>query len=536
MYVLIVLIAVGISLLYKQLRTSAPVVMSMNPVVGEPGDTLTLIGKYFGNKDTSSYVEIGGNRITSSLYISWQDDKIKLVLPSNIEDGLVYVYTKTGHSEPRMFANKQVIPVPAKQNLQVTIPIIQSLNVSSASVGDIITINGSNFGELRANSQVFFSTSEVNSNLQSVMIPCSSSDKDYQYWSANEIQVRVPDGAVSGVITVETSKGKNTGYPIKINTNAGTKTFQNKLTYVLSVNADVADVVSEKPALLTLFIPKPIVNARQRDMSVQNSEPEPAMNDFMNTIVHQFELDTSSDKKSVAESYIVSVWGVHTNIKEWNVNSYSNLTKTLYSEYLKPDLITPSGNNDVISLAQSIVKNEKNPWKKARLIYEYMLKNFTVLAENRASDANVLDLLEDKKGDVYDYATIYTALLRAVEIPAVTDAGILVDSTLTTKNHWWCEFYLEDIGWIPVDPAMGDGYVFGTFKASDSIAQDYFAQLDSRHIAFSRGWNVIKPAFRDSKKIYRSKTWALMSIWEEASSDIQEYSSFWNDVLVTGVY
>jgi hypothetical protein len=524
------------SVFLAHLGASAPVVITMNPAVGEPGDTLTLTGKYFGNKDTSSYVEIGGNRITSSLYISWQDDKIKLVLPLNIDDGLVYVYTKSGHSEPRMFANKQIIPVPAKQNPQITIPIIQSLGASSVSVGNIITINGSNFGELRANSQVYFSTSEINSNLQPVMIACSTSNKDYQYWSATEIQVRVPDGAVSGMINVETNKGMSSGYPIQINTNAGSKTFQNKLTYVLSVNADVADVISERPAFITLFIPKPVVNARQRDMTIQTSEPEPAMNDFMNTIVQQLELDSSSDKKSVAESYVLSVWGVRTNIKEWNVNNYSNLTNTLYSEYLKPDTVTPSENKEIIDLVQSIIKNEKNPWKKARLIYDYMLTNYTVMTNNRPSDANVLDLLNQKSGDVYDYATVYTTLLRAAEIPAVTDAGVLVDSTLTTKNHWWCEFYLEDIGWVPVDPAMGDGYVFGTFKASDTAAADYFAQIDSRHIAFSHGWNVIKPAFRDSKKVYRAKTWALMSIWEESSSDTREYSSFWNDVLVTGVY
>ncbi|HZK19685.1 MAG TPA: transglutaminase domain-containing protein [Treponemataceae bacterium] len=535
-YALVFFLAVGVSVFLANWGAPAPLVVDMNPAVGEPGDILTIRGKYFADKDTSSYVEIGGNRITSSLYLSWQDDTIKIVLPPNIEDGLVYVCTKNGCSEPRMFANKQTIPVPAPQNPQVTNPLVYSLSDTQCSVGDIITLNGSNFGELRGESEVLFPTSEMTEKRQPIMIACSVSDKDYQYWSATEVQVRVPDGAVSGVISVKTNKGTSAGYPLEIVSRAGEKKFNNKLTYVLSINADVSDAVFEKNALITLFIPKPVADSRQRDITISVSEPEPTMKDFMNTVVHQLELNSKNEKKTVLESYVLSVWGVQTTINEWNVSNYSKLTITLYSEYLKSDAVTPSDNKAIQNVAASIIKNEKNPWIKARLLYDYILNNFTVLAHTRASDADVLDLLKTKEGDAYDYAVVYTSLLRAAEIPAVTKAGILVDSTLKTRNHWWCEFYIEDIGWVPADPAMGDGYVFGTFVSTESSANDHFGTIDSRHIAFSHGLNSIKPAYSKSKKIHREKTWALMSIWEESSVDTFEYSSFWSDVMVTGVY
>ncbi|OJF77108.1 MAG: hypothetical protein BKP49_02940 [Treponema sp. CETP13] len=532
-----ILAIVSVCLLFiNHLGMTAPVVTDMNPVVGEPGDTLTITGKCFGKKQTSSYVEIGNNRITSSLYITWEDNKIELVLPQNIDDGLVYVCTKAGRSEPRMFANKQIIPVPVEPNLQVTIPIITKLNTKKTSTGRVITINGSNFGELREDSCVLFPTAEKDEKFQPVMIECSATNNDYQYWSATEIQVRVPDGAVSGDVVVKTEKGTSEGIALEIVSSAGFKTYTNKLTYVLSVNADVTDVISDKSALITFFVPKPVSDSRQRDFTLQKSEPESAISDFMDTVVQQLEINSPTEKKSVSESYVLSVWGVETSIKEWNVNSYSARTKTIYNKYLTPNMLIPSDDETLIEVAKSIVGAQKNPWKKAKLIYDYLVQNFTVLPELRVADADVLDMLDSNEGDAYDFAILYTALLRASGIPAVTDAGVLVDSDLTAKNHWWCEFYLEDIGWIPVDPAMGAGYVFGSFVASDSAKDDHFGKIDSRHIAFSHGLNEIKPAYSNSKKVYRPKTWALMSIWEEASVNTKEYSSFWSDVIVTGVY
>ena len=64
----------------------------------------------------------------------------------------------------------------------------------------------------------------------------------------------------------------------------------------------------------------------------------------------------------------------------------------------------------------------------------------------------------------------------------------------------------------------------------------YFGNLDSQHVIFSRGWNKIKSSQINGKVVYRPKTYALQSIWEEASTETQAYSSFWSNVYVTGIY
>ena len=49
--------------------------------------------------------------------------------------------------------------------------------------------------------------------------------------------------------------------------------------------------------------------------------------------------------------------------------------------------------------------------------------------------------------------------------------------------------------------------------------------------------NVIKQTIsQNSKIVYRPKTYALQSIWEESSEGNVNYSSLWNDPIVLGLY
>jgi hypothetical protein len=68
------------------------------------------------------------------------------------------------------------------------------------------------------------------------------------------------------------------------------------------------------------------------------------------------------------------------------------------------------------------------------------------------------------------------------------------------------------------------------------LAERSFAALNSDHVAFSRGWRAVKSAFPDSHIVYRPRTFAFQSIWEESTVGTESYSSFWSDPVITGVY
>ena len=145
-------------------------------------------------------------------------------------------------------------------------------------------------------------------------------------------------------------------------------------------------------------------------------------------------------------------------------------------------------------------------------------------------------MLTSLQGDCYDFAIIYCALARAAGIPAIPISGILADSQKGSRTHWWCEIYFENFGWFPVDPSAGSGIEFDFFQKQEDPRAFYFGNMDSQHIAFSRGWNEIKPTIINNKTVYRPKAYALQSIWEESTAGTTGYSSFWSDPVVLGIY
>lgn len=516
---------------------SVPVISAISPQAANPGDVLTIYGSHFGTKRTESYVEIGGRRITASSYIDWKDDTITLKIPQNVQDGLVFVSTSNGKSEPKIFTNKNSVPVSAKSSVVSTNPGISSLEPKNQAVGGLLTIYGNNFGIMRNDSKVLFSWKEGDTYQQS-FIACS--DSDYEYWSDQIIKVRVPDGASSGTVTVATAKGRSPNYPFVLLSETGTKTFSDKRIYATTIAVEVQNLdVSEAVGTLVLRIPKPIITASQPDVEITTSIPEPSIPEVSGTIVHNFDIDFEKISPVAAKhTFVVSSYSVATKINEKLVKNYSATTKQRFSEFLKADALVKSDNTDIIALAKKITGKEKNPYIQARLIYQYMLKNYTVDEKVRSGEVPVTDLLTEKHGDAYDFALVYCSLLRACGIPTVPVAGLLVKDSETVLSHWWNEFYVENFGWVPVDCAAGTGYELSEafVKKQQDPEKYYFGSLDSRYIAFSRGLNQLRPASPKNKIVYKLRTYAFQTIWEESSENITAYSSFWTNPLITGIY
>ena len=524
-----------ISLTVTFASKKVPTLTHISPQIALPGDTVYIYGTNFGNSIEDSFVEIAGNRLTSSSYTSWTDSEIQIKLPQNIKDGLVYVVTAAGKSEAVNFTNKETIPVLVKNNTQSSTPVITNILEKSGSIGKIITIFGKNFGTLRNNSQVFFSIESNDENND--FISYSENNFDYEFWSNQEIRVRVPDGANTGDIYINTDKGSSNLFNLKIANMPGTKNFTDKKTFLLSVSANITAEEFKGSADVILRVPRPPVTPTQRSIEIPVSNPEPVISNYMNTLVHQTTIDTKQNNKfSVAHSFVIPVYGVKTNIVSEKVKPYSTETLQHFSDYLKEEEIIPSTHPKIVELKDKITSRISNPYLKAKAIYNYMINNFEILSDLRTAEADVTELITENKGDAYDFAMIFCALARSAKIPCIPISGVFVDSNMEAHNHWWNEFYIEEFGWIPVDSAFGAGLEYATSNQNDENKSFYFANMDSQHVIFSRGWNKIKSSNINGKVVYRPKTYALQSIWEEASTETQAYSSFWSNVYVTGIY
>ncbi len=544
---LLICAVVLIVLLIGLKNRAIPEIESIVPPVGSPGDIIVINGKNFGDVRDMSYVEFSGSKVTASSYISWEDNVIKLILPSNVQDGLVVVGVKNQRSKPALFANEVDIPVPVVQTVQTTKPVISSLSSNKLAVGSLLTIYGNNFGSSRGQSKVCF-TCDYDRALSSAafitkvllsanLMTASEFDEDYEYWNNNEIRVRVPDGACSGIVLVDNGREKSESVEFTVLDSAGKKVYEAKKIYLVQYSADVGDVVTTDASTITLRCPVPVIIPSQPTLEFTEITPAPFLQNYQNCIIHQITKNKNNLPKSVfSQTFVVPVYEIKTEINAAGVTNYKNVNPLVVEKYTKNDAIIMSDDSAVTELAEQIVGKEANYYKKAQLIYSYMIDNYSLTDKPRKNDADPLDLIKRGSGDAYDYAVIFTALARASGIPALVDSGILIGQNLTTQSHWWCEIYLGGFGWVPVDVALGDDMDYKKWSDNLDVREFYFGNLDSHHITFYRGYNDIKPFAQDNKIVKYPRSFALQSIWEEVSSNTAKYSSYWSVPSIKGVY
>ncbi len=555
---LAVFIAAGVFLLLFSTRSilKKPVLTEISPGVGSPGDTLFLRGHNFGSSRGSSYVELCGNRLTESAYISWEDDLIKAIVPGNTEDGLVYVATRAGRSNPEFFANELAIPVEMPENPMFSVPIVTELSVSEGSVGQVLSITGRNFGASRSDSNVYFTAHREGEGMESVpdiadlgvdaekkipfgFVRPSEADFDYEYWSENEIRVRVPDGAATGSVFVETSEGRSTLQPFAVKSREGQKIVSSRHTYLIQVGADFYNIKGGDSAAVTIHLPRPVTYAWQPQAILTESVPGPELLEYRGTSIFRVAPADKTSAKNTAgarQNFVVSSCALECQINKDYVLPFKEKNRMLYKSFTRADEIVPAADKEVLELLPQIIFQVKNPYRQAELVFDYFAANYKILSKSRAGDSNPLDLIKRKRGDAYDFAVLYAALLRAAGIPCRILSGVLIDSDKQTRNHWWNEFYIENFGWVPVDAALGAGMDFKPFQGEPLSGKDYFGNIDAQRVAFSLGWKAIKQSLLSNKTVSFQRSFALQSIWEESSADVESYSSYWNVPAVLGIY
>lgn len=542
---LLVFLIFGTIFLITKFPKEKPTITSISPQIGVPGDIMTITGTGFGHIRDTSYVEIGGTSLTNSSYISWSNTQIEVLLPVDIKEGLVFVITANGSSQPSIFANKENIPIAVRQEKKSSLPMIFSETPANASVGQVITIKGDNFGSLRNDSVVYFTPqwmenknqSPSSQNIEENFIKAFDSDFDYEYWSNTEIRVRVPDSSITGYFFVKTDKGESNRRKINVIYPTGEKKLDAKRTYLVQLAVDVSDIQATSGSLITLRVPRPQPSASQPYIEMTECDPLPVFENYNKSIIHYAKHDSQEPNEKIVfkQNFVIPVYSVTTSINPAKVTQLSEKNKALYSIHLNPDPCVPSDAEEIIALASKITGKETNPYKKAKLIYDYIISNFTFLPEIN-QDRFPLDALKEQKTDAYDITILFCALARAKGVPAIPISGVLVDANKNVQKHWWAEIYFQGIGWIPVDLSMACGMEYELYKEPENRAAFYFGNMDNQHIAISKGWSDVKPAIANNKTVCLYKTYGLQGIWEESTSDVTSYSSFWADPIVLGIY
>ncbi|ACA46946.1 viral A-type inclusion protein [Clostridium botulinum] len=141
------------------------------------------------------------------------------------------------------------------------------------------------------------------------------------------------------------------------------------------------------------------------------------------------------------------------------------LKEVLNSSYDKSDLLKiykydidprdgtskiPYHEKEIIDETKRVTKDCTNDMEKVQAIYKFVVTHMEYVEDPAYRNKGALSALKSGKGVCEDYASLFIAMCREVNIPARYVHGL----TGATGNHGWAEFYLPYYGWIIAEPTV----------------------------------------------------------------------------------
>jgi transglutaminase-like putative cysteine protease len=169
-----------------------------------------------------------------------------------------------------------------------------------------------------------------------------------------------------------------------------------------------------------------------------------------------------------------------------NRGSYAAPNAQLLQRYLQPDKLVPL-NGVIADLAKQHTTGANTPLEKARQIYDYVVSTMHYDKSGEGwGRGDAVWACDSKRGNCTDFHSVFIGMMRSSDIPARFEIGFPLPEDKTEGEipgyHCWSEFYVQGIGWIPVDAS----------EASKNPAKrDYFfGALDVNRVLFTYGRDI----------------------------------------------
>jgi transglutaminase-like putative cysteine protease len=136
-------------------------------------------------------------------------------------------------------------------------------------------------------------------------------------------------------------------------------------------------------------------------------------------------------------------------------NAAVSSTDPMLRRYLEPDKLVPL-NGTIAELAKEHTAGDTTQIEKARHIYEYVVATMRYDKTGEGwGRGDAVWACTSKRGNCTDFHSLFIGMMRASGIPARFEIGFPIPEGKTegdiTGYHCWAEFYLNGVGWVPVD-------------------------------------------------------------------------------------
>ncbi len=209
------------------------------------------------------------------------------------------------------------------------------------------------------------------------------------------------------------------------------------------------DMDNQFVEMIDVFPPARVMQRAEKNIVAIMKVPEISPGEaFSPTAI--LRIDTTS------RDWLIKQQRIPESVRKSTIGMYSSMQK-----YWEID-------NPVIqSLSQSIAEKSDGDFTFGKLAFQVVreqVKLKTHLDERRGAARAAVE----KEGDCDEHADLFIALTRAVNIPSRRVIGHFFKGKPEPEPHAWCEIFLEDNGWVPVDPALGR---FGV------LSENYFSRI-----------------------------------------------------------
>ncbi len=244
-----------------------------------------------------------------------------------------------------------------------------------------------------------------------------------------------------------------------------------------------------KTGVFKLWFPMPIVTGPQDQVSLVSITPDtyvkqpPQDAADIGLAYMEVPLDKLEGNLDIAMTYLFTHYEQRFTVNPDNVGAYdrSDPDYQRYTASYGNIAITP----EIRATADKVVGGEKNPWRAARKIYDYMLREikYSFMPHQclwPRGEAESVYVHARKRGDCGAQGIYFSALARAVGIPARCTGGYQLLSG-EFSDHFWAEFFLPNYGWIPVDTSIAQIADYPpnlTSRERQTFKDYYFGNMD----------------------------------------------------------
>ena len=311
--------------------------------------------------------------------------------------------------------------------------------------------------------------------------------------SSTSFQLHFPDGQVISLDALNTSAPEEALSPVFTDVPTPSSTPLPVVNSVIQKNprkyrVDFVTTLKNNgfaPNKILIYQPRPIAWDGQQDVTIEVVSPKPSKegtDPVFGNGLYYWNLNTMprvGESIPIKIQFTYTAYEIAAQVDPNNIPPY-NKESPLYKLYTRPEQFIESNNPHIVDIANQVAGSEENPYLLARKFYDYVIEN----THYRLVGQGLLGakaLLANGEGECGDYSALFIALARAKAIPARSVVGYWAITGIE-QTHEWAEFYLEGVGWIPVDPTIG--------QQSASDKEYYFGNMDNQRVILEKGFNI----------------------------------------------